>query len=48
MEQNYRINLDSYVAKYMDEHGCSLEEACADLEIEASNVFSQNTSEEFF
>lgn len=26
-------SLDNYVAKYMDEEGCSFEEACKDLHV---------------
>jgi hypothetical protein len=34
-----QIDLNSYVAKYVDEMGCSLEEACRELGIEISNIF---------
>lgn len=47
MELAYsQINIDAYVAKYMDENGCSLEEACRELEIDPAQVFCQVTSEE--
>lgn len=36
-----QIDMNSYVAKYMDEMGCSLDQACTDLGIEQSQVFSQ-------
>ncbi len=40
MECTYaQIDLISYVAKYVDEMGCSLEEACRELDIELSKVF---------
>lgn len=41
-----QIDIDAYVAKYMDETGCSLEEACRELEIDPSQVFCQVKSEE--
>lgn len=40
-----RPNLDSYIAKYMDENGCSLEEACSALEINMENVFANANNE---
>jgi hypothetical protein len=47
MELNYsQINIDAYVAKYMDENGCSFEDACRELEIDPSQVFCQIKSEE--
>ena len=36
-----QIDVNSYVAKYVDEMGCSLEEACKELGIEPSTVFNQ-------
>lgn len=46
MENNEdRHNLDSYIAKYMDEHGCSLESACSMLEININNVFTRQNNE---
>lgn len=36
-----QIDINSYVAKYMDEMGCSFEEACSELDIEESQVFNQ-------
>lgn len=42
MECQYaQIDLNSYVAKYVDEMGCSLEEACEELDIDLSRVFQQ-------
>ena len=38
-------SLDNYVAKYMDENGCSLEEACENLEISCEDVFNQERYE---
>lgn len=47
MELTYsQINIDAYVAKYMDENGCSFEQACKELEIEPSQVFCQKAAEE--
>ena len=41
MECTYaQIDLNSYVAKYVDEMGCSLEEACRELGIDLSQVFN--------
>ncbi|OOM16652.1 hypothetical protein [Clostridium saccharobutylicum] len=42
MESNRRsqIDFDWHVAKYMDERGCSLQQACEDLGINESNVFN--------
>lgn len=37
-----QIDLNSYVAKYVDEVGCSLEEACEELGIETSKVFNSD------
>lgn len=49
MEFTYSsIDINSYVAKYMDETGCDLEQACKDLGIEESQVFSKVTYEEIY
>ncbi|WP_394883270.1 hypothetical protein [Clostridium baratii] len=40
-------NVDNYVAKYMDENGCSFEDACNELGIDKERVFNQNYSHEF-
>ncbi|MGG7175965.1 hypothetical protein ACQPU1_00125 [Clostridium paraputrificum] len=46
MEQNNFIpSLDNYVAKYMDENGCSFEDACKNLEINENEVFNQGRYE---
>ncbi|WP_293982901.1 hypothetical protein [uncultured Clostridium sp.] len=45
---NSPIDINSYVAKYMDEMGCSFEQACNDLGIEQSQVFSRNSYDEFY
>jgi len=45
---NSQIDIDSYVAKYMDEMGCSFEQACEDLGLEQSNVFSRYSSDEVY
>lgn len=47
MDYNNIPSLDSYVAKYMDENGCSLEQACEELEIDKDKVFNQSNSKEF-
>ena len=41
MDNNSIPNMDSYVAKYMDENGCSFEEACAELGLDKDTVFNQ-------
>jgi hypothetical protein len=47
MELTYsQINIDAYVARYMDENGCNFEEACRELEIDPTEVFCQLTPEE--
>ena len=45
MECQYaQIDLNSYVAKYVDEMGCSLEEACEELGIDLSKEGIHNMS----
>lgn len=44
MDYNNIPGLDSYVAKYMDEHGCSFEQACEELDINKDNVFNYNNN----
>ena len=39
--KNCTPSLDNYVAKYMDENGCSFEEACEKLQINEEDVFNQ-------
>ena len=40
MENVYsQIDVNAYVAKYMDETGCSFSEACEELEIDTTKVF---------
>lgn len=49
MENVYsQIDVNAYVAKYMDENGCNLEEACKELEIDPSMVFTSKKDEESF
>ena len=45
---NSPIDINSYVAKYMDEMGCSFEQACEDLGIEQSEVFSKHLNDEAY
>ena len=45
---NSQVDVNSYVAKYMDEMGCSFEQACKDLEIDQSQVFSEQNSRELY
>lgn len=45
---NARIDINSYVAKYMDENGLSLKEACEDLGINESAVFNQSPQDELY
>ncbi|MGL4570684.1 MAG: hypothetical protein ACRCVJ_06445 [Clostridium sp.] len=47
MNYNSIPNVDSYVAKYMDENGCSFEEACTELGIDKERVFNQKYSNDF-
>ena len=47
MDYNNIPSLDSYVAKYMDENGCSLEQACEELEIDKNKVFNQSRVGDF-
>ncbi|WP_280164086.1 hypothetical protein [Clostridium fallax] len=37
--------LDSYVAKYMDENGCSFEDACKELGINYPDAFIKKDTE---
>ena len=40
MENVYsQIDVNAYVAKYMDETGCDFNEACEELEIDPTKVF---------
>lgn len=45
---NSQVDINSYVAKYMDEMGCSFEQACYDLGIEPSQVFNRQQSDEVY
>lgn len=45
---NSPIDINSYVARYMDEMGCSFEQACEDLGIEQSQVFNRQSYDEFY
>ncbi|MGG7077059.1 hypothetical protein [Clostridium sardiniense] len=46
MHTNLIPNIDSYVAKYMDENGCSFEQACTELELDKESVFNQQYNNE--
>ena len=35
-----QIDLNAYIARYVDEMGCSLQEACEALDIDYSTVYS--------
>ena len=35
-----QMDVNSYIARYVDEMGCSLVEACKELDIDYSSVFS--------
>lgn len=37
--KNAQIDINSYVAKYMDENGCGFYEACEELQIDSNEVF---------
>ena len=44
MENIYsQIDINAYVARYIDENGCSLNQASEELEIDPSKVFSVST-----
>ncbi|MDO5038651.1 hypothetical protein [Clostridium sp.] len=47
MDVNLIPNVDNYVAKYMDERGCSFEQACEELELDKEAIFTQNYNREF-
>lgn len=47
MENSYsQIDVNAYVAKYMDETGYNLKEACEELGIDPSKVFSFSSEDE--
>ena len=46
MDNNSIPNMDSYVAKYMDETGCNLNEACEELGIDPSKVFTVSSEDD--
>ena len=49
MENVYsKIDVNAYVAKYMDENGCNLDEACEELGIDPSTVFTNEKMEKIF
>ena len=44
---NYsQMDITSYLAKYIDENGCSFEEACAELGLDKDTVFNQRYNSE--
>lgn len=45
---NSGVDINSYVARYMDEMGCSFQQACEDLGINESDVFNNVKSEEIY
>ena len=45
---NSPIDVNSYVAKYMDEMGCSFEQACEDLEIDETQLSSEKDEDEIY
>lgn len=46
MESTYaQVDINSYVAKYVDEMGCTVDQACEELGIEPSSVFRSERSE---
>lgn len=47
MENIYsQIDVNAYVAKYMDETGCNLNEACEELGIDPARVFTSYSEED--
>lgn len=47
MENVYsQIDVNAYVAKYMDEMGCNLNEACEELGIDPTKVFTSKSDSE--
>lgn len=45
---NSGVDINSYVARYMDEMGCSFQQACEDLGINENEVFNTVRSEEVY
>lgn len=49
MDYTYsQMDINTYVARYMDEMGCSFEQACNDLEIDKTQVFSEQKEENLY
>lgn len=45
---NSQVDINWHVAKYMDEKGCSLKQACEDLGIRESQVFNAERPRELY
>ncbi|NME84282.1 hypothetical protein [Clostridium sp. SM-530-WT-3G] len=45
---NSGVDINSYVARYMDEMGCSFQQACEDLGINENEVFNTVRTEEMY
>ncbi|MDZ5254293.1 hypothetical protein [Clostridium sp. LIBA-8841] len=42
MEKFYGpLGLEGYVSKYIDKNGCTLEEACNELEVNVEDIFNK-------
>jgi len=46
--KSVQIDINSYVAKYMDENGCDFYKACDDLQIDKDEVFNRKSRKEFY
>lgn len=42
------VDINSYVAKYMDEMGCSFHQACEELGIDENDVFNYSRPDEVY
>lgn len=43
-----QVDITSYLAKYIDENGCSFEQACEDLGINPSELSSEKNDDEMY
>jgi len=44
--KNAQIDINSYVAKYMDENGCDFYRACEELQIDKDEVFNMKNDKD--
>lgn len=45
---NSNVDINSYVARYMDEMGCSFHQACEDLGINEADVFNNARNDDLY